>query len=222
MGCNCRGSSKTKRMPEGQPNLAQQPAHDEPALDPHRELLDMLAQQARLFDATLSAITDFAYSFNREGRFTYVNKALLDLWGLKLQDALGKDFFDLNYPDALAAKLQRQILQVPETGRRLSGEPPYTSPTGKSGYYEYIFAPVFAEDGSVEAVAGSTRDITARVRTERTLARDAAGLANVQDSVIVTDLNGIVSFWNDGATRVFGWTAKEMVGQPMVNRVPAE
>jgi PAS domain-containing protein len=27
----------------------------------------------------LSAITDFAYTFNRDGRFVYVNKALLDL-----------------------------------------------------------------------------------------------------------------------------------------------
>src|SRR3954469_9431312 len=166
-------------MAEGHPNLAQPVALVEPALDPQRELLDMLAQQARLFDATLSAITDFAYSFNREGRFTYVNKALLDLWGLKLQDALGKDFFDLNYPDALAAKLQRQIQQVFETKQPLSDETPYTSPTGKSGYYEYIFAPVFADDGTVEAVAGSTRDITARVHVEQTLQRQAVVLANV-------------------------------------------
>jgi two-component system CheB/CheR fusion protein len=136
------------------------------SVEEHRELLDKLAQQSRLFEATLSAISDFAYSFDRDGRFTYVNKSLLDLWGLKLEEAVGKDFFELGYPDALAAKLQRQIQQVLETQRGLSDETPYTSPTGKSGYYEYIFAPVFNTDGAVEAVAGSTRDITARKQGE--------------------------------------------------------
>src|SRR3954469_20104275 len=152
-----------------QSGQAQESINSTAAESGRQQLLDKLAQQARLFDATLSAISDFAYSFDRDGRFTYVNKALLDLWGLKLEDALGKDFFDLQYPDALAAKLQRQIQQVFDTGRGLSDETPYTSPTGKGGYYEYIFAPVFASDGSVEAVAGSTRDITARKRTEQSL-----------------------------------------------------
>jgi len=43
-----------------------------------------LEQQYRVFDTVLSAITDFAYIFDLEGRFLYANKALLDLWGLSL------------------------------------------------------------------------------------------------------------------------------------------
>ena len=62
-----------------------------------------LKKRARTFDQTLSAITDFAYVFDRQGRFVYANNALLNLWGLKLEDAAGKNFFDLQYPDALAA-----------------------------------------------------------------------------------------------------------------------
>jgi PAS domain S-box-containing protein len=37
--------------------------------------------------------------------------------------------------------------------------------------------------------------------------------------VIVTDLEGIVTFWNDGATRSLGWTAAEMIGKPLLNRL---
>lgn len=128
-------------------------------------------EQARwhIFDTTLSAITDFAYSFDRDGRFIYVNKALLDLWGLKLEQAVGKNFFDLKYPDDLAARLQRQINHVFVHKEVLRDETPYTSPTGVAGYYEYIFSPVFAADGSVVVVAGSTRDITTRKALEREL-----------------------------------------------------
>jgi len=53
-----------------------------------------LEQQARLFDTVLSSIVDFAYTFDRKGRFTYINQALLDLWQKKLEDALGKNFFE--------------------------------------------------------------------------------------------------------------------------------
>jgi PAS domain S-box-containing protein len=134
----------------------------------------------RVFNTTLSAITDFAYIFDRDGRFVYANKALLNLWGLTLEAAVGKNFVDLKYPDDLAAKLQRQIQQVFRSREGLSDETPYTSPTGITGHYEYIFRPVIAADGTVEAVAGSTRDITERKRTEAALteARQAAEAAN--------------------------------------------
>lgn len=127
------------------------------------------AERARVFEITLSSIPDFAYVFDREGRFVYANQALLDVWGLKLEEAVGKNFYDLKYPDDLAARLQRQIREVFETGRGLTDETPYTSQTGAGGYYEYIFRPVFAEDGTVEMVAGSTRDISGRRRAEEEL-----------------------------------------------------
>jgi PAS domain S-box-containing protein len=145
-----------------------------------QEIAERYERQSRVFDTTLSAITDFAYIFDREGRFLYANKALLNLWGLTLEAAVGKNFFDLQYPDDLAAKLQRQIQQVFRNGEGLSDETPYTSPTGVAGHYEYIFSPVIAADGTVEAVAGSTRVITERKRAEAALieARQAAEAAN--------------------------------------------
>jgi chemotaxis response regulator CheB len=57
---------------------------------------------------------------------------------------------------------QQQIQQDIDTRQGLRDETPYTSPTGVEGFYEYIFTPVIASDGTVEVVAGSTRDITER------------------------------------------------------------
>ena len=164
---------KVQRDQDGKPlyfpgvviDITEQKASEQKAED----LRFRLEQQARLFDITLSFIKDFAYIFDRNGRFVYVNQALLDLWGLKLENAVGKNFFDLQYPDALAGRLQRQIQQVFDTKSGLTDETPYTSPTGAGGFYEYIFQPVFGRDGDVEAVAGSTRDITERKRVEEQL-----------------------------------------------------
>jgi PAS domain S-box-containing protein len=108
----------------------------------------------------LSSITDFAYSFDLEGRFKFVNKPLLDLWGLSLEQAVGKNFHELNYPSDLAEKLQQQIQSVIDTRQIIVDETPYTNPSGSLGYYQYIFTPVVDTEDKITAVVGSTRDIT--------------------------------------------------------------
>jgi PAS domain S-box-containing protein len=142
-----------------------------------------LEQQSRILDITLSSISDFAYIFDHAGRFAFVNQALLQLWGLKLEEAVGKNFFDLKYPDELAARLQEQIQKVFKTGIVLTDETEYTSPTGIAGFYEYIFCPVLDREGKVEFVAGSTRDITERKRVEGELRRSQERLREMTSSL---------------------------------------
>ena len=137
-------------------------------------------ERAKIFDTTLSAIVDFAYSFDRAGRFRYVNKALLDLWGIKLEDAVGKNFHELNYPPELADRLQAQIEDVFREKKVVCDETRYVSPAGVEGCYEYIFSPVVGAGGAVELVAGSTRDITERKRLEQRLEKAIADLRGTQ------------------------------------------
>lgn len=131
-----------------------------------------LKQHLRTFDTILSTTTDFACVFDRSGRCVYANQSLLDFWGLKIEDAIGKNFFDLGYPDDLATRLQRQIQQVFDTKRAVKDERRYSNPTGIDGYREYILQPVFDCNGNVESVVGSARDISARKQIEEAL-RDA-------------------------------------------------
>ncbi|MEO7599933.1 MAG: PAS domain-containing protein [Opitutus sp.] len=128
-------------------------------------LLDESERQRRIYETALSNTADFNYVFDRQGRFLYVNTALLTLWRKTLSDAVGRNFFELDYPPELAARLQDQIQQVITSGQPLRDETPYTSAEGTRAY-EYIFVPVVAADGSIEAVAGSTRDITERKQSE--------------------------------------------------------
>lgn len=154
----------------GQPSQAQ----DFEAETQQREIQQRVEEQSRILNVALNSIEDFAYVFDRNGCFVYSNPPLLRLLGIKLEDIIGKNFFDLNYPPELAARLQQQIQEVFETKEVVRDETPYTSAAGKAGFYEYIFTPVFATsshgDGSadiIEFVAGSTRDITQRREAEQ-------------------------------------------------------
>lgn len=161
---------------------------------------DDLVEQSHVFDAMLSAISDFVYLFDRDGRFVFANQPLLDLWGLSLEDVVGKNFFDLNYSQAQAAKLQQEIEQVFATAQPVRDETSYTSPTGISGVYEYIFTPLFDPEGAVQAVVGSTRNITERQRTEAALRASEERFRLMADTVPeviwITDAAGQVEFVN--------------------------
>ncbi len=49
----------------------------------------------------------------------------------------------------------------------------------------------------------------------------AAIVNSAEDAIISKNLEGIVQSWNPGAERIFGYTAKEMVGQPILALLPA-
>ncbi len=190
--------------------------------DALNEAAQRLQQQADTFNMTLSSINDFAYTFDLEGRFTYANRALLDLWGLQLEDAVGRNFAELGYPAAVAARLQGQIRQVIETGEPVRDETPYTSATGADGDYEYIFVPVLDARHRVTGVVGSTRDVTARRHEERAANLLAAIVEYSDDAMVRKDLNGIIQTWNAGAQRMFGYTAAEVIGKSVTILIPPD
>ena len=181
-------------------------------------------QQWRILEATLSSIGDFAYTFDRAGRFLYVNQPLLDLWGQTLQDAVGKNFFDLKYPEEVAARLQGQIQEVFATGRKVIDETFYSSPDRAEGHFEYIFSPVIGLSGTIEFVAGTMRDITVRKDSEKHLAQMEARyrglLEAAPDAMVVVNADGGIVLLNVQAEKQFGYSRDELLGRKVKSIIP--
>ena len=135
-----------------------------------RDAVEKYQQQVRLFDGITSTTLDFVYVFDREGRFRYANRRLLEVWGMKLPDIIGKTFSQLGYEQWHHDLKMREIGQIIETRRPIKSEVAFKSPvTGIFGIYEYILTPVLSPDGEVEFIAGTARDITERKRAEEAL-----------------------------------------------------
>lgn len=115
-------------------------------------------------ETVLSSTDDFAYVFDCEGRFLYANRRLLTVWARTLDQVVGKTCLELGYPPWHAEMHLREIGEVIATKKPIRGEVPFTGDSGISGIYDYIFSPVFDQDGEVEAIAGITRDVTERKR----------------------------------------------------------
>ncbi|HTL55117.1 MAG TPA: PAS domain S-box protein [Candidatus Limnocylindrales bacterium] len=126
--------------------------------------------QLQLLDAVASTTPDFVYVFDREGRFLYANRRLLEVWGMKLPEVIGRTCRELGYEQWHHDMHMREIAQVIETQRAVKGEVPFKAPlTGHFGIYEYIFTPVFGAEGQVELIAGTTRDVTERKKAQEAL-----------------------------------------------------
>ena len=138
-------------------------------------------RQSRVFDTILSSTTDFAYLLDHEGRFRYANRPLLKVFGRKLEDLVGKNFYELDYEPWHAEMHMREVAQVFETRLPVHGEVPYRGPTGIFGVYEYVFRPVLDANGEVEIISGTTHDITESKRDREALQASEARFRFLSD-----------------------------------------
>lgn len=134
-------------------------------------------RQRRLYEAILSGTPDFIYVFSLDHRILYANESLIAMWGHPLADTIGKTFLEIGYEPWHAEMHCREIDQVRETKQPIRGEVPFHGTHGRR-IYDYIFVPVFGADGEVEAVAGTTRDVTERKAMEDELRHLAATLSD--------------------------------------------
>ncbi|HXG84987.1 MAG TPA: PAS domain S-box protein [Pyrinomonadaceae bacterium] len=75
----------------------------------------------------------------------------------------------------------------------------------------------FIENGFIKRVWGTQRDITERREAENAIRFQAHLLDTVEQAVIATDLRGVVVYWSKFAQKLYGWTAEEAIGAPVMN-----
>ncbi|MEO8270112.1 MAG: PAS domain-containing protein, partial [Aureliella sp.] len=167
-------------------------------------------RQRRVYETVLTNTPDFVYVFSLDHRVLYANESLIKMWGRGREGAIGKTFLEIGYEPWHAEMHDREIDQVRATRQSVRGEVPFNGSSGRR-QYDYIFVPVIGADGEVEAVAGTTRDVTERYEAERAI---RAGEERLRTALTAAHM--VAWEWTpaDGKLRV-SENAREVFGLPV-------
>lgn len=152
-----------------------------------REAREQADRQKRVYETITSGTPDLMYVFDTGYHFTYANNALLSMWGKTWEDAIGKGLRENGYEEWHAQMHEREIDQVIATKESVRGEAAFPHATLGKRIYDYILIPVLNELGDVEAVAGTTRDITERKIWEEDMAQASEELQAINEEMLAVN-----------------------------------
>lgn len=155
---------------------------------------------------------------NEKGQWLKVNKKLCESIGYTDNELMQLTFQDITHPEDLEADLN--LLDELIKGKRdgYTMEKRYFHKNGKTVYVILGVSMVRDENGKILYFISQILDITALKTTEFQLAETIAyneALLNASSEVgiIGTDINGIITTFNDGAEKILGYKAEELIGK---------
>ena len=155
------------------------------------------------------------------GQILDANAALVRLLGFPDRETLmavnmADVYFDPEERAQRAAQVAREGSVArfePYQMRRYDGTPVWVELSGRANY---------DAQGRVVSYDGVFLDVTDRRREEETRNRLAAIVESSDDAIIGKTLDGVIESWNAGAEKMFGYTAGEVVGQPISILAPPD
>ncbi|MEY3869766.1 MAG: hypothetical protein RLZZ338_3657 [Cyanobacteriota bacterium] len=118
--------------------------------------------------------------------------------------------------------VMQEIFSTIMRGYSWSGEIEMQS---RSGYIIDVFIRADAikdQGGKIIGLIAIITDITERKLAEATLRQQAQIIEQMRDAIITTDLAGIITGWNKGAERLYGYTSAHAIGQSIIFIHPQE
>jgi PAS domain S-box-containing protein len=185
---------------------------------------ELRVSQARS-ESLLEAIPAAIYTTDNDGNITFFNEAAVEFAGRrpelgekwcvswKLYNLDGSPLAHDECPMAIALKEKRAVRGMEAVAER---------PDGTRRTFMAYPTPLLDDTGAMLGAINMLIDTTDRHEAETNSAYLAAIISSSDDAIVSKTLDGRVTSWNAGAERIFGYTADEMIGQPITRVIPPE
>jgi PAS domain S-box-containing protein len=183
-------------------------------------------EQREWLRVTLASIGDAVIVTDTGGRVVLLNPAARDLTGWPQEEAEGlpleKVFHIVNEYSRQPAEspVRRALREGTVVG--LANHTVLVARDDTERPIDDSAAPIRDDQGRTLGVVLIFRDVTERRRAEETRRLLAAIVESSDDAIVGKNLDGVITSWNAGAVRLYGYRAEEVLGQPFSVLVPPD
>lgn len=181
----------------------------------------MLDHTLEHFRAIVQGSDDAIISKTLDGIVTSWNSGAQSIFGYTESEMVGKPFLILIPPERIDE--EAYFLKQMIAGERIDHfETERLHKNGNRINVSVTLSPIRDRDGQVVGASKIARDITQQLKQHAASQIANSICQSTDDAVVSKTLNGVVTSWNPGASRMFGYSADEMVGRTLDRLFPPD